>query len=82
MPVSPRPCPRAPRPVLAALLLLALVPGEALAGRSPTARPVDPAVPSTAWTSGEPENAACQRSRRKLWQTGEGWVVRTVTVCR
>lgn len=82
MPVSPRACLRAPRPVLAALLLLALVPGEALAGRVPTARPAEPVAPGTAWTSAEPESAACQRSRRKLWQAGEGWVVRTVTVCR
>ncbi|WP_292494324.1 hypothetical protein [Methylobacterium sp.] len=82
MPVPPRPRSRSRRPLLAALLLLALVPGEALAGRSPSARPPEPVAPDTAWTSSEPEPAACQRSRRKLWQPGEGWVVRNVTVCR
>lgn len=65
---------------VAALLLLAL-PGAAAAEparRSPTPRAaaVDPAG---TWTAAP---ADCTRSRRKLWQPDEGWVVRTVTTCR
>ncbi|MCJ2036771.1 hypothetical protein [Methylobacterium sp. J-068] len=82
MPVHPRPRFRTLFPALAALLPLVLAPAEALAGRSPTERPSEARGPGTTWTSSEPENAACQRSRRKLWQPGEGWVVRSVTVCR
>ncbi len=36
--------------------------------------------PGTAWTAAEPDN--CARARRKLWQEGEGWIVKTITVCR
>ncbi len=39
-------------------------------------------APGVTWTSAEPEELRCGRSRRKLWQAGEGWVVKTVTVCR
>jgi len=88
VPVHPRLCLRTRSHALATLRLLALVPvlalvsGEALAGRRPAAPPPESAPPGIAWTSGEAENATCQRTRRKLWQPGEGWVVRNVTVCR
>lgn len=82
MPVPPLSRPRASRSALAAFLFFALLPVEAMAGRSPTPRPSEPVTPGTTWTSGEAESPACQRSRRKLWQAGEGWVVRSVTVCR
>lgn len=82
MPVPPRPRNRASHLALAALLLVALVPAEGQAARSRTARPSEPAAPVTSWTSTEPENPVCQRTRRKLWQGDEGWVVRSVTVCR
>lgn len=36
--------------------------------------------PGTAWTAAESDN--CARARRKLWQEGEGWIVKTITVCR
>ncbi len=36
--------------------------------------------PGTAWTAAEPDN--CARARRTLWQEGEGWIVKTITVCR
>ncbi|MCC0809248.1 hypothetical protein FPV16_24125 [Methylobacterium sp. W2] len=39
-------------------------------------------APAVTWTSAEPDDLQCGRSRRKLWQAGEGWVVKTVTVCR
>ncbi|MDR7039385.1 MULTISPECIES: hypothetical protein [Methylobacterium] len=38
--------------------------------------------PAVAWTAGEAPAANCTRSRRKLWQEGEGWIVRTITACR
>ncbi|MER2267953.1 hypothetical protein [Methylobacterium oxalidis] len=38
--------------------------------------------PGVTWTAGEAPAANCTRSRRKLWQEGEGWIVRTVTACR
>ena len=82
MPVPPRPSFRARRLAFAALLILGATPGEARAGQSPAARPPAPPIPDTTWTSSEPETAACQRSRRKLWNPSEGWVVRTITVCR
>lgn len=28
------------------------------------------------------DGAGCQRSRRKLWVEGEGWIVRRVTQCQ
>lgn len=36
--------------------------------------------PNAAWTSGEQDERACYRGRRKLWD-GEGWVVKKVNVC-
>ncbi|GJE17866.1 hypothetical protein AIGOOFII_2584 [Methylobacterium marchantiae] len=39
-------------------------------------------APGVTWTSAEPDELRCGRSRRKLWQPGEGWVVKNVTVCR
>ncbi|MBO1019379.1 hypothetical protein IPV08_05300 [Methylobacterium sp. SD274] len=39
-------------------------------------------APGVTWTSAEPDELRCGRSRRKLWQAGEGWVVKNVTVCR
>ncbi|WP_019906124.1 hypothetical protein [Methylobacterium sp. 77] len=39
-------------------------------------------APGVTWASAEPDELRCGRSRRKLWQPGEGWVVKTVTVCR
>ena len=44
--------------------------------------PASAVAPGVTWTSSEPEAANCGRSRRKLWQAGEGWVVKSVTVCR
>ncbi|MGU3360644.1 hypothetical protein ACLBWX_09945 [Methylobacterium sp. M6A4_1b] len=82
MPVPPRPRNRAPHAALAALLLVTLMAGESQAGRSRTPPAPEPSAPVTSWTSTEPENPTCQRTRRKLWQAGEGWVVRGVTVCR
>ena len=48
--------------------------------------PVKPAAKPSAerpvsWTAGEPEARACSRTRRKLWQDGEGWVVKAVRSC-
>ncbi|GEP00497.1 hypothetical protein [Methylobacterium haplocladii] len=37
-------------------------------------------TPTGVWTSGEQERA-CFRGRRKLWQPGEGWVVKKVNLC-
>ena len=84
MPVPPHHTFRARPALLAAFLLVALVPGEASANRTPTPTPTpaDARAPATTWTSSEPDNATCQRTRRKLWQVGEGWIVRGVTVCR
>nr|WP_244973489.1 hypothetical protein [Methylobacterium bullatum] len=50
---------------------------EAAADESPSTE-----APAVTWTSAEPDELRCGRSRRKLWQAGEGWVVKTVTVCR
>ncbi|KQT76569.1 hypothetical protein ASG51_06730 [Methylobacterium sp. Leaf465] len=82
MPVPPRPRHRARPAALAVLLLVFLVPTDGQAARSRTARVAEPAAPVTSWTSSEPENPTCQRTRRKLWQADEGWVVRSITVCR
>ncbi|NEU13618.1 hypothetical protein G3T14_15975 [Methylobacterium sp. BTF04] len=64
----------------AAILLGAIPIGASAAGRPAT--PTPPERPATTWTSGESEPANCSHIRRKLWQDGEGWVVKTVTVCR
>ena len=34
-----------------------------------------------AWTAADQDGRACSRTRRKLWQGNEGWMVRAVTVC-
>ncbi len=67
-------------------LALSLSP-EALAApkAKPAAKPPVQAAapaekPGTAWTAAEPDN--CARARRKLWQESEGWIVKTITVCR
>ncbi|HEX8416479.1 MAG TPA: hypothetical protein VF641_02645 [Methylobacterium sp.] len=77
MPVLP------PRLAFAILLGLAIAPVAALAEpAAPRAKATTAAgkAPDTAWTSAEPAQA-CSRSRRKLWQDGEGWVVKTITLC-
>lgn len=78
MPVKQHP------PSCALLVLAALLAPVAAsaAGRNPTAPPAPPARGATAWTAAESEPANCTQSRRKLWQAGEGWVVKTVTICR
>lgn len=48
------------------------------------AAPLSPqpaAEPATAWTAGDRTGRPCSRIRRKLWQPGEGWVVKAVSVC-
>lgn len=73
---------------LGLLCLAPALPTEALAaGKAPppAARlsPAEPAAkPGTTWTAAEPEPANCSRVRRKLWQESEGWIVKTVNVCR
>ncbi|MEA1833987.1 hypothetical protein U8607_18015 [Methylobacterium durans] len=72
-----------------------VAPAEARAGKKPAAQKpatAEPAAtasvtaaakaPGVTWTAGEAPAANCTRSRRKLWQEGEGWIVRTVTACR
>lgn len=57
------------------------LPGEGLAAQPGRMNPA--AAPSGAtWTSAEPDTQNCARSRRKFWQAGDGWVVKTITVCR
>ncbi|KQT49340.1 hypothetical protein ASG52_09990 [Methylobacterium sp. Leaf456] len=62
----------------------ALAAAKARPEAKPPVRAAAPAVsadkPGTAWTAAEPDN--CTRARRKLWQEGEGWIVKTITVCR
>lgn len=67
--------------IVGAVLSLVLPPGAARADKRPSTAP-RPAQPDLAWTASEPEAQNCSRGRRKLWQPGEGWLVRTVTVCR
>ena len=38
-------------------------------------------APSTTWTASESGNRACVKARRRIWQEGEGWMVKTVTTC-
>lgn len=81
---------RAPslRILLGTLGLALSVSPEALAAKAKApakssvqaAAPAATEKPGTAWTAAEPDN--CARARRKLWQEGEGWIVKTITVCR
>lgn len=72
------------RLAIAVCLGLAAIPFAAVAEPAPwpkaTATVPSAQAPNTTWTSAEPP-PACPRSRRKLWQDGEGWVVKTVTLC-
>lgn len=86
MPVIP-PASSRPHRTVQAVFLLGLisalppcVPAASAAGRPPT--PIPAGRPGTTWTSAEATPANCSQSRRKLWQAGEGWMVRTVTICR
>ncbi|GEP10973.1 hypothetical protein [Methylobacterium gnaphalii] len=36
--------------------------------------------PTGVWTSGEGDRA-CYTGRRKLWQDGQGWLVKRVAIC-
>ena len=62
----------------------ALAAGKAKPEAKPPLQAAAPAAaaekPGTAWTAAEPDH--CARARRKLWQEGEGWIVKTITVCR
>lgn len=51
------------------------------AAEVPASKPSSVTSPSTAWTAAEPGSRACFKSRRRLWQDGEGWIVKMVTVC-
>ncbi len=84
MPVKQHPPSRARHPAPALLVLGALlVPAAAsAAGRLTTQPPAPPPRGATTWTAAESEPTHCTQSRRKLWQAAEGWVVKTVTVCR
>lgn len=65
---------------------LAAGPAAARAPAAPRTITVEPAPAATvagrqgAWTAGAA--ADCTRARRKFWQAGEGWIVRTITTCR
>ena len=37
---------------------------------------------TSALPKGGEDEPACERSRKRLWVEGEGWVVRRVTTCR
>ncbi len=52
---------------------------EKKARREESARKAASTGPS--WTSGERDDHACSKARRKLWQAGEGWVVKRVSLC-
>lgn len=70
----------------AAVLILPLL-GAGLdappaAARSASVAP-QAVAPATAWTGAVPEpEPHCVRMRRKFWQTGEGWIVKAVSICR
>ncbi|WP_375457309.1 hypothetical protein [uncultured Methylobacterium sp.] len=51
------------------------------AGAIPPARP-EAREPPGSWTAGTAPGAACTRARHKLWQAGEGWIVKAITTCR
>ncbi|UMY18444.1 hypothetical protein MMB17_03645 [Methylobacterium organophilum] len=88
MPVAPlrRPLARAAGCVLACAFALGAGGAEA---RSPKRVPppaeapaaAEPAKPGVTWTSGEAP-LLCSTGRRKMWQDGEGWIVRRVKICR
>jgi len=58
-------------------------------GKAPTAyastkAPVavnDPATTSSIAVPAPAQDANCQKSRKRLWVDGEGWIVRRVTTC-
>lgn len=78
--------------IAAAVLGLACLPDAAWAAARRASTPAKQAPvaaaqrsatpPGVAWAAAEPAPQNCSRSRRKLWQPGEGWMVRTVTTCR
>ncbi|GJE58975.1 hypothetical protein [Methylobacterium trifolii] len=80
-----------PFPARAACLALALAclvgtlagtPAEARRSAS-APRPAEAeAEPAGAWTAGVAQAPTCSRTRRKLWQADEGWVVKTISTCR
>lgn len=75
-------CPVALGLTAAILVAVATLPAEAK--RSTTreaAAQAGEAETGTSWASGVAP-ADCRRSRRKLWQDGEGWVVKTIGTCR
>lgn len=83
-------------PLLAALCVagsLSLLPGTAMAThgvdhagtkeaaqKTTTLAAQDPETTSSIET-GKSEGVACDRSRKRLWVEGEGWIVRRVTTC-
>lgn len=80
-------------PTLSALILalasLAAVPAAAreVKRTAERARPVQTveqelSEPVGTWAAGISPAADCTRARRKLWQAGEGWIVKTITTCR
>ena len=73
---SGRPIAKAPRTALAK----ATRPGTASPAVASVELETAPATPKGVWTSGEQERA-CFRGRRKMWQAGEGWVVKKVNLC-
>lgn len=76
-PLKPRGGPAATGPAATGSVATGSVAKEASA---PEAAAME--APGVTWTSAEPDELRCGRSRRKLWQPGEGWMVKTVTVCR
>jgi hypothetical protein len=41
----------------------------------------DPATTSSIAVPAPAQDANCQKSRKRLWVEGEGWIVRRVTTC-
>lgn len=50
--------------------------------RGPESREPESREPPGSWTAGTAPGAACTRARHKLWQAGEGWIVKAITTCR
>lgn len=74
-------------PVIGACLGASLGSGLGLTTAPAVARSMSPApqpvAPAITWTGTSPEpEPHCVRVRRKFWQTGEGWIVRAVSICR